>query len=185
MGWAGNHANDARETQLRALFELQPGSTNGLGTDAVDERGTKFELKSTTRKERKISTSRTVGFSHLERWRDNLHWICSAGTCDSAGTFQPGETYYLSPAAMATWLWCNVESKLRKYEPLISKTLALCATNGFTPEDMKSLQKIFDVGTRIQTCYLEWTYVTAHGTRIDSDHAATLRKLVSAPQDNH
>jgi hypothetical protein len=72
--------NDAREWQLRKLFQLRPGSDNGLGTDAIDEAGNKCEFKTTVQKDGKLSTSRNTNLDHLAKWRDGMHWICATGT---------------------------------------------------------------------------------------------------------
>src|ERR1700722_13658297 len=119
------------------MFNLQPGSTNGLGVDAIDEDGRKYELKTTTRADGKMSTARNTGPNHLAKWRDGMHWICSKGTY-AGESFIVGDTYHLSPAQMEPW-YDAVESKLAQHDPLINRVLALVNTSAFADTEMIEL----------------------------------------------
>jgi len=120
--------DDAREIELRDLFELQQDDDRKRADlDAyldLPDRRIGFELKSSTNKS--VSTVRDLGPKHIKKWAP-LHWIF--------GFYQKdGQTlrycYYASPADMADWI--------REKEQYVSPdfVLAKCAGSRLTDDDL-------------------------------------------------
>jgi hypothetical protein len=96
--------DDARENELRGLFQLEKPSDEGRsGVDAVlslDGKRYLFELKSTTTGS--VTTVRDFGMEHIEKWKGK-HWLI--GVYSKAQLLQ--HTFYLTPDDM----WPGIKEK--------------------------------------------------------------------------
>lgn len=96
---SGNFQDDARESRMRYLFELQKDEAEGRsGIDAFLRLGGRqipFELKTTSKGS--VTTVRDFGPEHINKWEDK-HWLI--------GFFMGGkEVYkYASPSQMEHWI---------------------------------------------------------------------------------
>lgn len=94
-----NFQDDARESSMRDLFELQKDELEGRsGIDAfllLDGERIPFELKTTSKGS--VTTVRDFGPDHIQKWQDK-HWLI--------GFFLKGTEYYkyASPSQMKPWI---------------------------------------------------------------------------------
>lgn len=93
--------DDARERELKELFELEGDFSRGSPHDAllmISGVEIPFQLKSATTKQGSVSTGRDVGPNHIRKWRE-LHWLF--------GFYTSGKLthcIYAPPEQMAVWL---------------------------------------------------------------------------------
>jgi hypothetical protein len=122
--------DDARENQLRDLFELEKEEGEGRGgNDAVlkmDGATFRFELKSTSDNARSVTTVRDFSLDHVAKW-EGKHWLI--GFYDKTGA-NLEYCLYGSPAMMAGW----IQEKASSIGPDL--LLAGIAPEHLTLEDM-------------------------------------------------
>lgn len=164
-----------REELLRKLFELIPTNGNRIGTDAADEFGRGYELKTTTKSG--VSTARDVGHNHLKKWR-KVNWICGKGSYRGK-EFIFDEIYFLYPHNLEEWFQ-RIEKKLTERDELFTLVLELMNRNLYNEEAMDTVRKTFARGVLLNDPNIPWSYIQTYGHRIESDHPSALRKLVAS-----
>jgi hypothetical protein len=162
-----------REEALIQLLDLQSANANRIGTDARDEFGNEYELKTTT--QARISTARGVGMNHLKKWRE-LYWICSKGHYDDGG-FQFTETYFLFPDQLEEW-FARIEASIRADDKLFKRILNLLKNNGFTQPQRERVQRAFRRGVLLNDPRIPWSYIQSRGTEICGNYAQALRDIL-------
>jgi hypothetical protein len=162
-----------REEALIQLLDLQSANANRIGTDARDEFGNGYELKTTT--QARISTARGVGINHLKKWR-KLYWICSQGHYNDRG-FQFTETYFLFPDRLEEW-FSKIEASITTDDKLFKRVLNLLKRNGFTQAQRERVQRAFRRGVLLNDPRIPWSYIKARGIEICGNYAVALRKIL-------
>jgi Restriction endonuclease PvuII len=164
--------DDTREDAMRTLFALQ-ATESRMGSDAIDERGNRYELKSTTKTT--VSTARDVGPHTIERWRQH-HWIFAKGTNTAFG-YSPEEFIYLSPGDMEPW-FSKLESRFSKDNDLLAKVVSMLPRNRLSPTELERLRSLVHRGMTVNNPKISWAFIQEHGSSITGDHAKSLRRLV-------
>lgn len=164
--------DDSREGALRNLFGLHPSGSR-MGSDATDDFGIPFELKSTTKTG--VSTARDVGPHTIARWRQH-HWIIAKGSSTEFG-YLPEEIYYLSPADMEPYFRA-LEGRFEKDLRLMRRTLKELKAANFSSANIARLEHLIQRGLTLNNPKIPWRFVVEHGTKITENHAETLRQLV-------
>jgi hypothetical protein len=164
-----------REDQLRALFGLEPGDGGRSGTDAKDDQGRTFELKSTTKD--RVTTARDVSTRHLERWRGRT-WIIGRGEY-SGTTFHFQSTWVLTPAQLEPW-FLKIENRLVESRRLGERVLAACGTNDFRDDERQRIAAILKRGSTLNNPHITLRFIETNGTRVTDHHAERLQEIVAA-----
>ncbi len=162
-----------REDQLRALFGLEPGDGGRSGTDAKDDQGRTFELKSTTKD--RVTTGRDVSTHTLERWRERT-WIIGRGEY-SGTTFTFESTWVLTPAQLEPWFF-KIENRLVESGRLGDRVMGACSTNDFTSAEREQIAAMLGRGSTLNNPQIGLAFVRQNGTLITDNHAERLRQLV-------
>jgi len=142
-----NFQDDGREEQMRILFGMRKDENEGRsGIDAyldIDGLSIPFELKTTSTKNRSVTTVRDFGPDHIKKWKGK-HWLF--------GFHLNGEVFYKygSPYMMQPWIqemseYISPDFKLAEisYQNLSLEDLykVLSKKETYTLDDAKSIQK--------------------------------------------
>jgi len=163
--------DDIRERQLADLLRLER-SAGRTGSDARDESGNRYELKTTTRGG--VTTGRDLGLDYLERMRRS-YLICARG--QQGLTFRFEEIYFLAPSMMQTWIDIYY-LRLTTDRDLVESALETLAAAAF-PGDITRLRQICYRGFTINNPKIPWKYVHDHGVRLEDEPALHLRQLIA------
>lgn len=164
--------DDVREEELARRLQLQR-SDRRTGSDARDEHGNRYELKSVTTSS--VTTGRDIGRDYLDRLRHS-YFICAKGTNTEFG-FAIADIYFLSPDMMGDWI-AGIEARIGGDQGLVDAALSLLAASGFEG-DLERLKRICYRGFTLNNPKISWRYVTTHGIRLEGQPALHLRELVA------
>lgn len=162
-----------REDALRELFGLEPGDGGRSGTDAKDDQGRTFELKSTTKD--RVTTGRDVSTRTLEKWRERT-WIIGCGEY-SGTTFNFQSTWVLTPAQLEPWFF-KIENRLVESGRLGDRVLTACGTNDFTDAERERIGKMLKRGSTLNDPQIPLRFIETNGTRVTDHHAERLQDIV-------
>lgn len=165
--------DDSREQQLARLLGLER-SGRRTGSDARDEFGNRYELKTVTTNN--VTTARDVGLEYLNRLRHS-YFICAKGQNSDYG-FAISEMYFLSPAMMEGWL-LNIEARLSADRLLVDGAIAALEGSGFDG-NLGRLRQLGYRGLTINNPKIPWSYITGKGVQLVDNPALHLRELVAA-----
>lgn len=163
--------DDIREQQLAAQLRLER-SGRRTGSDARDELGNRYELKTVTTNS--VTTGRDVGMPYLQRLRQS-YLICARGQNTEFG-FEIRSIYFLSPAMMEDWI-ASVENRLTADATLVDDAMGTLEAAGFEG-NIERLRYLASRGLTVNNPKISWAYVTNHGIQIDGQPALRLRELV-------
>jgi len=164
--------DDVREQQLANQLRLQR-STSRTGSDARDEFGNRYELKTVTTSS--VTTGRDIGPDYLERLRRS-YFICARGANTDYG-FSIESIYFLAPEMMEDWI-AGIENRIGGDRDLVDAALVDLERGGFLG-DLERLRRICYRGFTLNNPKVPWRYVTSHGVRLESPPALHLRELVN------
>jgi hypothetical protein len=142
------------------------------GSDAHDNAGNAYELKSTT--VGSVGTARDVSLEMLRDWRAR-YWIVAKGENLENG-FRIDEIYFLSPKMMEE-RFTEIERKIRPDLELRDKVVDLLRD----PLDSKALGRVTYLMTRgasLNNPKISWGYIQNHGVKIEGNYVERLRELV-------
>lgn len=163
--------DDVREQQLALLLRLERNQSR-TGSDARDEFGNRYELKTVTT--RNVTTGRDIGPEYLERLRHSL-FVCAAGTNTEMG-FQIQRIYFLSPAMMEAWI-ISIESRLSVDKSLVDSAVASLRETGFVG-DLERLRYLGYRGLTINNPKISLRYIESHGVALEGEPSLHLRALI-------
>lgn len=166
--------DDSRERRMLDMFGLLPGAEGRMGTDAVDEHGNRYELKSATKSG--VTTGRDVGLHTLQRYRSR-YWIICKGVNRISG-FEFEECRFLSPELLEGW-FRTIEDRLKPDLVLLERVLAVMRNSEFSETDMDRMKRIVMRGYTLNNPKILWHYVVSHGIRIEGDPKEAVRRLVA------
>lgn len=167
--------DDKREIAMRAILDLRESGEGREGSDAIDECDNKYELKTSFKKDRGVSTARSVNFRHVAKWREK-HWIIAFGNHYKDG-FNLTEFYYISPRNMEEWI-SKVECRLEERKELsdyTTKCLYECATSDVV---IKKINTILRWGSKLNDPRLPVAYIKSHGVLLEAPFDKYLRKVL-------
>lgn len=164
--------DDAREQQMAALLNLNRASTR-TGSDARDEHGNRYELKTTTTAS--VTTARDVGPDYLDRI--GMSYLIAARGRNTDFGFTIDEMYFLSPEMLAEWI-STVEARLSGDRTLVDSAIGSLVAASFEG-DLDRLRYLGYRGMTINNPKIPWSYVTSHGIRIEGQPALALRELIA------
>lgn len=163
--------DDLREQQL--ALQLRPErSRSRTGSDARDEHGNRYELKTVTT--RSVTTGRDIGPDYLDRLRRS-YFICAHGENTDYG-FQIRDIYFLAPAMMEDWIG-RMDARMSSDKNLVDAALQALRASGFQG-DLERLRQIGYRGFTINNPKISWSYIESHGVRLQGEPALHLRELV-------
>lgn len=164
--------DDVREQQLANQLRLQR-STSRTGSDARDEFGNRYELKTVTTTG--VTTGRDIGPDYLERLRRS-YFICAKGANTDYG-FSIESIYFLAPEMMEDWI-ARIENRISGDRDLVDAALAALVRGRFLG-NLERLRQICYRGFTLNNPKVSWRYVTLHGIRLESPPALHLRELIN------
>ena len=147
--------DDSRENELIKLFNLsQDEDRNRSDIDAfviLNNKRINFELKSTTDRNRSITTARDFSFNHIQKMR-NEHWIfgfynqsnppileyCLYASPNEMKQWLDEKEEYLKPDVMISSLFIN-NTSLIQFDSILNPLFGI--KNYYTIEDAKKIQK--------------------------------------------
>lgn len=163
--------DDIRERQLADQLQLER-SPSRTGSDAKDEFGNRYELKTVTTNS--VTTGRDVGLPYLARLRDSF-LVCARGVNTDYG-FRTESIYFLSPDMMEDWI-TNLETKILADAALVDTAVEALEATGFEG-DVQRLRYLASRGFTVNNPKISWAYIVGHGVRIEGEPALHLRELV-------
>lgn len=163
--------DDIREQYLAALLQLER-SRSRMGSDARDEFGNRYELKTVTTEN--VTTGRDIGPDYLGRLRHS-YFICAYGENTETG-FIMREVYFLTPGMMEGWIQ-KIEGRIMDDKHLIDEALAHLSSTSFRG-DLERLRQIGYRGFTINNPKIPLSYIRANGIRLQGELALHLRELV-------
>ncbi len=163
--------DDVREQQLALQLNLSR-SRSRMGSDARDEFGNRYELKTVTT--RNVTTGRDIGPDYLDRLRQS-YFICARGEYTDYG-FHVRDIYFLAPEMMEEWIR-SIEGRLANDRALVDSALELLRQAGFTG-DLNRLRQIGYRGFTLNNPKIPWSYIESHGVRLEGEPALHLRALI-------
>ena len=163
--------DDIREQQLAVQLQLERNDKR-TGSDARDEFGNRYELKTVTTNN--VTTGRDVGLPYLSRLR-NSYLICAKGTNTDYG-FQTQAIYFLSPTMMEDWI-VSLENRLVTDKNLVDRAVAELEAIDFDG-NLERLRYLASRGLTINNPKISWPYITSHGVAIEGQPALHLRELI-------
>lgn len=167
--------DDGREIAMRSVLRLSDSGEGREGSDAVDEFNNKYELKTTFKKDRGVSTARSVNFRHIARWREK-HWIFALGNHYTDG-FELTEYYYLSPQKMENWIM-KVEDRLQERKRLSEYTIQ-CLNTQLTPVPiLKKITTILTWGSKLNDPRIPIQYIKKNGVLLQHPVDEHLRNVI-------
>lgn len=164
--------DDIREAQLALLLNLQRASTR-TGSDARDEAGNRYELKTVTTAN--VTTGRDIGPEYLDRLRQS-YFVCARGSYTDYG-FSIDHIYFLAPEMMEDWI-VRIEARIGGDRALADSAIEELRRSGFQA-DLERLRRICYRGITINNPKVPWSYITSHGIRLGDQPALQLRELVA------
>lgn len=167
----------AREEQMRQRFGLRRSGEGRGGTDAVDDAGNPFELKSGTTNQ--ITTGRDLGPHTLDRYRTR-YWLICKGINRSTG-FEMQDCLFATPAMMDWWL-SRISEKLAPDVTLLRKVLDILRAVRMPPKLIERAEYLFRRGMTLNNPKINFNSAKAHAKSFDmsEDLASQLRELVKA-----
>lgn len=165
--------DDLREQQLALMLRLER-SPSRIGSDATDEHGNTYELKTVTTSG--VTTGRDVGLPFLDRLR-HTYQVVAKGRQDGYG-FTIEDIYFLSPEKLDAWIR-PIESRIRRDQDLVDRAIHALQSIGF-PGDSTRLRALCARGLTINNPKIGWNYVQSHGIRLQEPTALHLRQVVAA-----
>jgi hypothetical protein len=165
--------DDVREQQLALLLNLQR-SQSRTGSDARDEFGNRYELKTVTTSS--MTTGRDIGPDYLDRLGQS-YVVCARGTNTDYG-FSPSDIYFLAPHMMEDWIKV-IESRIGGDRVLVDAAIEALRAVDFEG-DLERLRYVGYRGITLNNPKVSWRYITSHGVRLEGQPALALRELVAA-----
>jgi hypothetical protein len=165
--------DDLREQQLALMLRLER-SLSRIGSDAHDEAGRCYELKTVTTAG--VTTGRDVGLPYFDRLR-HCYLIVARGGQTAYG-FTITDVYFLAPPMMEDWMG-RFETRIRQDMQLVEEAIAALQQAGFTG-DLDRLRALCARGLTINNPKIPWAYIEGHGVRVDDPAAIHLRELADA-----
>ncbi len=153
-------------------------SLSRIGSDAHDEHGNTYELKTVTTSG--VTTGRDVGLPFLDRLR-RTYLVVAKGHQDAYG-FTIEDIYFLSPAMMDAWI-SPIEDRIRRDQDLIDRAIRALQSIGF-PGDLTRLRALCARGLTINNPKIGWNYVQAHGVRLQDGPRTCANCLRSPPPES-
>lgn len=172
--------DDSREIRMRRLLKLESSDEGRGGTDAIDKNGNKYELKTSFKKSKAVSTARAMNNNHLVRWR-GIHWVFAFGTNYHRG-FELTTFYYLSPQDMEDW-FRQIETKLNEFSR-VSELVKMHVLRHINKQEYKTLVSILKNGSQLNDPTIPYTYITSHGTLLIDPIHKSLQKLMKNANPN-
>ena len=163
--------DDVREQQLALQLNLSR-SHSRMGSDARDEFGNRYELKTVTT--RNVTTGRDIGPDYLDRLRQS-YFICARGEYTDYG-FHIRDIYLLAPEMMEEWI-AGIERRLASDRNLVDSALEALRRAGFAG-DLSKLRQIGYRGFTLNNPKIPWSYIESHGIRLEGEPALHLRELI-------
>lgn len=164
--------DDIREAQMAQQLNLRR-SDRRIGSDARDEFGNRYELKTVTTGS--VTTSRDIGRDYLDRLRQS-YFVCARGSNTDYG-FKIQDIYFLAPEMMEDWI-SKIEARIGGDQDLVDGALDMLAAAGFQG-DLDRLRRICYRGFTLNNPKVSWAYITSHGIRIEGEAALHLRELIA------
>ncbi len=164
--------DDAREIQIINLCSLIKSDVRD-GIDAFDESGNLFEIKSTTKKSKSISTARDVHLHTVERWRKQ-HWIMAWGSKTEKG-MDIKELYVAHPDDLEPFFQ-KVESKIRKKYEVAAKFIM--ANTSEPEEDRVEALKVVKRGSSLNDPTISWKLIRERCTPLDASNPTEASRAV-------
>lgn len=165
--------DDLREQQLALMLRLER-SESRIGSDAHDEAGRCYELKTVTTSG--VTTGRDVGLPYFERLRA-CYLIVARGTQTAYG-FTISDVYFLAPPMLEDWM-ARYETRIRQDMELVQAAIQTLTDAGFRG-DLERLRALCARGLTINNPKIPWAYVEGHGMKIDDPPALSVRDLADA-----
>jgi hypothetical protein len=173
---------DIREKQLIKMFGLFKDRSEHPreGVDAffaLDESVFPFELKSTTKKNKSVSTARDLGMRHIHKFRQR-HWLFAIMESRSIA-----EVRYGSPSMMEPWI-SKIEAKILKGENLKRNCMGILFDNFDVMglNDALQIEKYINRGITLNDPCIPWSLIrTLPVVENRADLAAIMRGENSAP----
>jgi hypothetical protein len=166
--------DNARERQLLALLRLQGGKVRS-GTDAHDENGNSYELKSSTGDD--VGTGRDVGKPYLAAMR-RRYLVVAFGANTQYG-FNIERLFFLPPSALEDWIR-ERERKMDEDLAILDRLLAIVG-DAVTESEANRLRYLVSRGATLNNPKIGRRYIEAYGLPLDDDDpAAQLRTYVEA-----
>jgi hypothetical protein len=163
--------DDAREEELARVFNLtRPG--NRIRVDAYDENLTEYELKTTSKGS--VSTARDLGYSHLDKWK-NQYWIVADFENHSSG-FQFTNFWFLAPYHMKLW-YSTIQRRLDEDKKITDTAISILKQNNADDSVVQRIQRLCNDGALLNDPNIPKGYIRKHGFQL-KPCPDELRKLV-------
>lgn len=168
--------DDAAEKQIINICSLIKNEVRD-GVDAFDERGTPFEIKSTTKKSKSVSTARDVHLHTIERWRGQ-HWIMAAGSRADAG-LEITDLYLAHPDDLEPF-FKKCEEKIKTKFDLVSHFI--WSNQTYSTEKKNEAIKVVKRGSTLNDPTIPWRLIRENCVRLPHDDhektAAAIRQCI-------
>jgi hypothetical protein len=157
-------------SSLQSQLQRTAGRT---GSDARDEFGNRYELKTVTTSN--VTTGRDIGPEYLDRLRAS-YLICARGNNTQYG-FSVDEIYLLSPEMMEDWI-AKIETRIAADRGLVDSAITALTRMSFAG-DLERLRRIGYRGFTLNNPKISWSYITSHGIKLEGEPSLHLRELVA------
>jgi len=169
--------DDLREIKMREILRLRESGLGRSGhSDAVDENDNKYELKTSFKRGKNISTARAVNHNHIIRWRTQ-HWVVAFGV-NYHDRFELTEFYHLSPENMKEWI-DSIEDKLNESKRIGDRVIEILMKNSVDVVMMKKVKYLLGVGSQLNDPNIPFKYIKHHGTLLTLPYHESLRQSVN------
>lgn len=128
-----------------------------MGSDARDEFGNRYELKTVTTAN--VTTGRDIGPDYLQRLRES-YFICARGHNTEYG-FATQDIYFLTPDMLEDWILV-IEGRMANDRALVDLAIDTLQRSGFEG-DLARLRQIGYRGFTLNNPKITWSYITSHG----------------------
>lgn len=167
--------DDFREIMLAEMLDLTR-TAGRTGSDAVDELGIEYELKTTfqVNHAKGISTTRGVHLHTIERWR-KLHWVIAIGALNDNNHYSIDTVHYLSPNSMEMW-YQSIEEKIISNIKIWEEMKNYISPNA--PKHLFSkLDTIYFNGSCLNNPKIPPAYIYDNGIKLIEPYAESLRQV--------
>lgn len=163
--------DDRREKLITSLCGLMECPDGRNGTDAMDENGELYELKSTGTKD--IPFPKRTTLNTIQRYK-NLHWLVSRGDNYDTG-YVIRELYYLPPIRMQPFLG-SLEDQISKHLQVWDFIVDKSKVDRLSVESRKYYDRFYMQIASLNSPWMKWSYVQKNGVELFEPYDASLRE---------
>lgn len=158
------------------MLGLSQANLSRSGTDALDEAGNPWELKSTSKGG--VWTARDVGADALQRWR-RKYWAFVCGANLKGFGFRPEHVVLCHPAHLEPW-FPGIEARFAGDVALLDRVSAALLAIAHVAAEVPRIQVLVKRGLTLNNPKSSWALIIAAGTSHAIDDAIPRRRAFTA-----